>query len=107
MSSALGDTEYNTMFNPQEDYRGKKTFTGKEQNQDHTYFLRQPMIKWHMAMARSRESKLLLEERGHNLCFKEWAGDVNQEKSGKLPKNGIVGTKAEKKEWPRLVSAKE
>lgn len=48
MSSALGDTEYNTMFNPQEDYRGKKTFTGKEQNQDHRYFLRQHMIKWHV-----------------------------------------------------------
>lgn len=60
-------------------------------------------------MARSREPKLLLEERGHKLCFKEWAGAVNQEKSGSgmLPKNGKVGAKAEKKEWPRLVSAKE
>lgn len=60
-------------------------------------------------MARFRGSKLLLEERGHKLCFKEWAGDVNQEKSGSrmLPRNGKVGTKAEKKEWPRLVSAKE
>lgn len=59
-------------------------------------------------MARSRESKLL-EERGHKLCLKEWAGDVNQEtsESGMLPKNGKAGAKAEKKEWPRLISAKE